>query len=89
MRCVDRVVATLPRITELMLTFYRVQYMLKKLQKALTMRRAIDSYVLEDFHTMHCSMVMMDPYFHEDVQCTPEMVCPTWVRATWTACIQV
>jgi hypothetical protein len=63
--------------------------MMKRMFRTITQHRPIDDYALEAAHTNHCDMVMLDPFFHQDTQCTPDMVCPTWVRATWTSCIQV
>lgn len=63
--------------------------MWKKMHKALLEKNhPIDSYLVDWHHTNHCEMVLLNDWLHEDVQCTPEMVCPTWVRATWTSCKQ-
>ena len=59
---------------------------MKKMHKAILQHTPIDSYLMEWSHTDHCEMVLLNDYLHEDAQCTPEMVCPTWVRATWTGC---
>ncbi|KAK4214177.1 hypothetical protein QBC37DRAFT_314791 [Rhypophila decipiens] len=61
-------------------------YMMKKMHKAILEHRPIDSYLTEWHHTNHCGMVMLNDIMHQDIACTPEMVCPTWVRATWTSC---
>ncbi|KAK1774234.1 hypothetical protein QBC45DRAFT_446254 [Copromyces sp. CBS 386.78] len=61
-------------------------YMMKKMHKAIIEHRPMDSYLTDWHHTNHCGMVMLNDIMHGDVECTPEMVCPTWVRATWTAC---
>lgn len=61
-------------------------YMMKKMHKAILEHRPIDSYLTEWHHTNHCGMVVLNDIMHEDVDCTAEMVCPTWVRATWTSC---
>lgn len=50
--------------------------------------RPIDSYLVDWKHTTHCEMVLLNNWLHEDTECTPDMVCPTWVRATWTPCKQ-
>jgi len=63
-----------------------MKYMWKKMHKAILEHRPIDSYLTEWHHTNHCEKILLNDYLHEDVQCTAEMVCPTWVRATWTAC---
>ncbi|KAK1757772.1 hypothetical protein QBC47DRAFT_165074 [Echria macrotheca] len=64
----------------------RMGYMMKKMHKAILEHRPIDSYLTEWHHTNHCGMVMLNDIMHQDVACTAEMVCPTWVRATWTSC---
>lgn len=62
------------------------QYMMKKMHKAILEHRPIDSYLTEWHHTNHCGMVMLNDILHEDTDCAAPKVCPTWVRATWTAC---
>lgn len=62
------------------------QYMWKRMHKAILEKVPLDSYLTQWHHTNHCQKVMLNEWLHEDVECTPDMVCPTWVRATWTSC---
>ena len=61
-------------------------YMWRKMHRALLEHRPVDSDLTSWHHTRHCEEVLLDPYLHEDSECTDEMVCPTLVRATWTSC---
>ncbi|KAJ5958812.1 uncharacterized protein N7479_005962 [Penicillium vulpinum] len=61
-------------------------YMWQKMHKALLEHGPVDSDLTNWHHTHHCEQVLLDQYLHEDSECTADMICPTLVRATWTAC---
>ena len=61
-------------------------YMWQKMHKALLEHRPVDTDLTSWHHTHHCEEVLLDPYLHEDSECTDDMICPTLVRATWTSC---
>jgi hypothetical protein len=61
-------------------------YMWRKMHSVLVDRLPIDSDLSSWHHTMHCEKVLLNHILHEDANCTDSMVCPTWVRATWTTC---
>ncbi|KAL9107113.1 MAG: hypothetical protein Q9227_007979 [Pyrenula ochraceoflavens] len=61
-------------------------YMWQKMHKALMEHRPVDTDLTNWHHTWHCEQVLLDPYLHEDSNCTADMICPTLVRATWTSC---
>ena len=61
-------------------------YMWVKMHKALLEHRPVDTDLTDWHHTYHCEEVLLEPYLHEDTECTDEMICPTLVRATWTSC---
>jgi len=61
-------------------------YMWQKMHKALLEHRPVDTDLTSWHHTLHCEQVLLNEYLHEDEACDSGMICPTWVRATWTGC---
>jgi hypothetical protein len=61
-------------------------YMWRKMHAVVSERLPMDSDLRKPQHTLHCERVLLNDVLHEDVECTPDMICPTLVRATWTSC---
>lgn len=63
--------------------------MMKRLHRAFLNHGPIDSYLRSWDHTLHCEMIVLSDFLHEDVglECPPGEVCPTWLgKPQWTSC---
>jgi hypothetical protein len=61
-------------------------YMWRKMHAAMVNRLPIDSDLSNWHHTIHCESIHLNDIFHEDEDCTPEMICPTQLIPLWTSC---
>jgi len=61
-------------------------YMWRKMHAAMVGRLPIDSDLSNWHHTIHCESIHLNEIFHEDVDCSPEMICPTQLIPLWTSC---
>ncbi|KAI0532060.1 hypothetical protein GGR58DRAFT_523602 [Xylaria digitata] len=57
----------------------------KRMHKAVVEGLSVDSYSISSHHTRSCEQALLRNVLHEDIECAPDMVCPTVVRATWTS----
>lgn len=63
-------------------------YMWRKTQAILTERLPIDSNTLSDRHMNHCQMVLLNEFFHQDVNCveSENQICPIQLTQEYTTC---
>jgi hypothetical protein len=63
-------------------------YMWLKTQKVLTEHLPVDSNNLKQTHMKHCQKVLLNEFFHEDVNCTesPDIICPIQLTPDFTTC---
>lgn len=63
-------------------------YMWQKTHSILTQRLPIDDNTLNQRHMRHCQKVLLNEFFHEDVNCTntDEMICPIRLIPEFTKC---
>lgn len=63
-------------------------YMWRKTQAILTERLPMDSNTLSHRHMNHCQMVLLNEFFHQDVNCTESetQICPIRLTQEYTTC---
>ncbi|KAH8586229.1 hypothetical protein B0O99DRAFT_695679 [Bisporella sp. PMI_857] len=63
-------------------------YMWRKTQAILTERLPMDSNTLSNRHMNHCQMVLLNEFFHQDVNCTESetQICPIRLTQEYTTC---
>ena len=63
-------------------------FMWKKTHAILSNRLPIDDNTLSERHMKHCQMVLLNEFFHEDVNCTesPTQICPIRLIQEFTKC---
>ena len=63
-------------------------YSWQKTHAILRDRLPIDSNTLSDHHMKHCQMVLLNEFFHEDVNCTEAVdgICPIQLNQQFTTC---
>ena len=63
-------------------------YSWQKTYAILRDRLPIDSNTLSDHHMKHCQMVLLNEFFHEDVNCTEAVdgICPIQLNQQFTTC---
>ena len=63
-------------------------YMWLKTHKTMKERLPIDTNMMNEHHLHHCQMVLLNEFFHQDVNCTntADYVCPIRLSATYTKC---